>query len=59
MVVYHLHLEYHRALQRNDELPGNLLVAVSDPMGVAEEAYRTLRTNLFYALVNEPPGLSC
>lgn len=31
------------------------LVALSEPDGVAAEAYRTLRTNLFYALVDEPP----
>lgn len=31
------------------------LATVSDPTGVAAEAYRTLRTNLFYALVDDPP----
>ncbi len=31
------------------------LVALSEPDGVAAEAYRTLRTNLFYALVDDPP----
>jgi receptor protein-tyrosine kinase len=31
------------------------LITVLDPAGVAAEAYRALRTNLFYALVDEPP----
>lgn len=31
------------------------LVTLSEPGGLAAEAYRTLRTNLFYALVDEPP----
>ena len=31
------------------------LVAAVDPSSVAAEAYRTLRTNLFYALVDNPP----
>jgi capsular exopolysaccharide synthesis family protein len=31
------------------------LVAIHDPFGVASEAYRMLRTNLFYALVDAPP----
>jgi capsular exopolysaccharide synthesis family protein len=31
------------------------LVALSDPAGVVAEAYRTLRTNLLYALVDYPP----
>lgn len=31
------------------------LIAVLDPMNVAVEAYRTLRTNLFYTLVDDPP----
>lgn len=31
------------------------LIAVSDPLSAAAEAYRTLRTNLFYALVDNPP----
>ena len=31
------------------------LVTLSEPDGVAAEAYRTLRTNLFYALVDDPP----
>jgi receptor protein-tyrosine kinase len=31
------------------------LVTVQDPTGTASEAYRVLRTNLLYALVDEPP----
>lgn len=31
------------------------LVAHLDPMGVVAESYRTLRTNLLYALVDDPP----
>ncbi|MBX6763121.1 MAG: CpsD/CapB family tyrosine-protein kinase [Rubrobacteraceae bacterium] len=31
------------------------LVSIEDPMGPAAEAYRTLRTNLFYAFVDDPP----
>jgi capsular exopolysaccharide synthesis family protein len=31
------------------------LVTVLDPTSAASEAYRTLRTNLLYALVDEPP----
>jgi len=37
-----------------DEL-ARRLVTVLDPMSVAAEAYRTLRTNLLYALVDDPP----
>jgi len=38
--------------------PGELagrLVTVLDPISAASEAYRTLRTNLLYAFVDEPP----
>ncbi len=31
------------------------LATVSDPAGITAEAYRTLRTNLFYAVVDNPP----
>lgn len=31
------------------------LVTVSDPTGAASESYRTLRTNLLYATVDDPP----
>jgi len=31
------------------------LVTIQDPLGAASEAYRMLRTNLFYALVDAPP----
>jgi len=37
-----------------DELAGRL-VTVLDPMSAAAEAYRTLRTNLIYALLDDPP----
>ena len=33
----------------------NRLVTVLDPISAAAEAYRTLRTNLLYALVDDPP----
>lgn len=39
--------------QEND-LSGRL-VTIMDPTSVASEAYRTLRTNLLYALVDNPP----
>lgn len=42
------------AAERKDE-PSKGLVTLSEPDGVAAEAYRTLRTNLFYALIDEPP----
>ena len=37
-----------------DELPRHL-VTVEDPTGVASEAYRAMRTNLFYTLADPPP----
>jgi capsular exopolysaccharide synthesis family protein len=37
-----------------DELTGRLVTTL-DPMSSASEGYRTLRTNLLYALVDEPP----
>lgn len=43
---------------RPTDEPGDLsdsLVAVADPMSPAAEAYRMMRTNLFYASVDEPP----
>jgi capsular exopolysaccharide synthesis family protein len=33
------------------------LVTVHDPFGAASEAYRMLRTNLFYALIDSPPKI--
>ncbi len=33
------------------------LVTITEPLGGTSEAYRTLRTNLIYALVDEPPKL--
>lgn len=41
-------------LDGSDGLQGRL-VTVLDPTSAASEAYRTLRTNLLYALVDEPP----
>lgn len=41
------------AEQKNE--PSTGLVTLSEPDGVPAEAYRTLRTNLFYALIDEPP----
>jgi capsular exopolysaccharide synthesis family protein len=37
--------------------PAASLVTVKDPTGIASEAYRTLRTNLFYALTGHPPSV--
>jgi capsular exopolysaccharide synthesis family protein len=33
------------------------LVTLHDPSGMASEAYRMLRTNLFYALIDSPPKI--
>ena len=33
------------------------LVSIYDPSGAASEAYRMLRTNLFYALIDSPPKI--
>ena len=46
------------ALQRrlDDDTTGDL-VTVYDPSGAASEAYRMLRTNLFYALIDSPPKI--
>lgn len=38
----------------HDDSPEDL-VTVHDPNGVSSEAYRMLRTNLFYAVVDSPP----
>lgn len=38
----------------NNDLSGRL-ITILDPTSVAAEAYRTLRTNLLYALVDDPP----
>lgn len=32
------------------------LVTISDPSGAASEAYRSLRTNLFYSIADDPPN---
>jgi len=40
---------------RQSEDLADTLVTVSDPTGPASEAYRMLRTNLFYAVVDAPP----
>lgn len=39
---------------RNED-PSRRLVTVLEPTGTASEAYRTLRTSLLYALVDDPP----
>lgn len=47
-----------KRLARQEARDGDLsrrLVTVGDPLGNASEAYRTLRTNLFYALADAPP----
>ena len=41
--------------RRNDATQD--LVAVHDPSGAASEAYKMLRTNLFYALIDSPPKI--
>lgn len=43
-----------RARKKDFDL-SNRLVTVQDPTGEAAEAYRLLRTNLLYALVDNPP----
>ena len=48
------HEEDTRRPDEVDRLPGEL-VTVSDPAGVAAEAFRTLRTSLLYSLVDDPP----
>ncbi len=40
---------------RDQEDLADTLVTVSDPAGAASEAYRMLRTNLIYAVVDAPP----
>jgi capsular exopolysaccharide synthesis family protein len=48
----------NRAQGKTETDPGELggrLVTVWDPTSMASEAYRTLRTNLLYALVDDPP----
>jgi capsular exopolysaccharide synthesis family protein len=32
------------------------LITISDPSGAASEAYRSLRTNLFYSIADDPPN---
>ena len=44
-----------RGKQRSDDLSSRGLVTVLEPAKVASEAYRTLRTSLFYAVVDAPP----
>lgn len=36
-------------------VPSNTLITVLDPMSVGAEAFRTLRTNLLYSFVDDPP----
>jgi receptor protein-tyrosine kinase len=40
---------------KNSDDLASRLVTILDPLGAASEAYRTLRTNLFYTLVDDPP----
>ena len=56
MLGFRKRAEQRRA--RQDDQTGDLserLAMVHDPAGVSAEEYRTLRTNLMYALVNDPP----
>lgn len=41
--------------ERSGEDFSRRLITVADPTSPASEAYRTLRTNLFYSLVDDPP----
>jgi receptor protein-tyrosine kinase len=41
-------------LGAQDDLSGRL-VTILDPSGIAAEAYRTLRTNIFYSVADTPP----
>lgn len=48
----------NRRKKRGEETAEDLsgrLITVTDPDSTASEAFRVLRTNLFYALVDEPP----
>lgn len=45
---------WNKSQGRSNDLSGRL-VTLTDPMSVASEAYRTLRANLLYALVDNPP----
>ncbi len=47
-----------KRLARQESKSGDLsrrLITVGDPLSSASEAYRTLRTNLFYAVADVPP----
>lgn len=41
--------------QANREDPSRRLVTIEEPESAASESFRSLRTNLFYAVVDEPP----
>jgi receptor protein-tyrosine kinase len=42
--------------QAQSEDSSDWLVTISDPAGAASEAYRSLRTNLFYSIADDPPN---
>lgn len=45
-----------KQVEREHEVPApERLVTILDPSGLASEAYRTLRTNLLYSVVDDPP----
>ncbi len=47
-------LQRAKSHQAQEDFTGRLVTSV-DPTGAASEAYRTLRTNLLYAFVDNPP----
>ena len=49
-----LHRAPKMSKSKRNEQPGRL-ATILDPMSAASEAYRTLRTNLLYASVDDPP----
>lgn len=51
----HFLLKKRRLKERRSGDLSNNLTTVTDPAGAASEAYRTLRTNLLYTLVDTPP----
>ena len=45
-----------KSRQAQSEGSSDWLVTISDPSGEASEAYRSLRTNLFYSIADDPPN---
>ena len=58
MALFRSRAESGRARrERGPEEPAERLVTMLDPTGITSEAYRTLRTNLFYAITDNPPKI--